>query len=107
MVKAITPQEVLGNPEKALPDFVIEAINGLVLARFHNGQARFTQNEAVQAIVSNMPLVALYDVLRRMIFDNVYLNFEAVYRKQGWNVYYDSPGYNESYEAYFIFKQKR
>lgn len=106
MVQAITPQEVMANPEKAVPEFVIEAINGLVQAKFRDGSARFTQNEAIQAITSKMPMSGLDEISRRMIFQNGYLHFEAVYRKQGWKVYYDSPGYNESYEAYYVFSTR-
>lgn len=32
-----------------------------------------------------------------------YLDFEPYYQASGWNVRYDKPGYNESYDAHFVF----
>ena len=43
-------------------------------------------------------------ISRRGIFDLGYLDIEDLYTK--WNVEYDKPGYNESYQAYFIFSRK-
>ena len=40
------------------------------------------------------------------IFDKGSLNVETIYRKDGWNVEYDKPGYNESYDASFKFSRK-
>ena len=42
---------------------------------------------------------------RKEIFDNHLLDFEDVYRDQGWSVMYDSPAYCESYDPYFLFKK--
>lgn len=32
-----------------------------------------------------------------------WLNFEGAYRRAGWKVEFDKPGYNESYPATFKF----
>lgn len=32
-----------------------------------------------------------------------WVNIEDVYRKQGWNVEFDKPGYNEDYDATYTF----
>jgi ASC-1-like (ASCH) protein len=34
---------------------------------------------------------------------NHWLDFEDIYRKQGWRVRCDVPGFNESYETYWEF----
>lgn len=39
--------------------------------------------------------------------DMRWLNFEEAFRKNGWDVAYDGPGFNESYDAYFQFRAKR
>ena len=43
---------------------------------------------------------------RVLIFSNHWLDVEDIYRKQGWKVVYDSPGYDESYDAYYEFRKK-
>lgn len=101
MVKAITPQEVLASPEKAIPYFVIEAINNLIQASFRNGSATIMQDDAVQAILENVP--GFMGMTRQEIFEAGYLDFEEVYRKQGWIVIHDRPGFNESYKPYYRF----
>jgi hypothetical protein len=42
---------------------------------------------------------------RAEVFSKHYLDFEDVYRKQGWKVYFDRPGFNESYTATFTFSK--
>ena len=40
-------------------------------------------------------------------FDYNWLNIEKIYEDAGWAVKYDKPAYNESYDAYFIFREKK
>lgn len=42
---------------------------------------------------------------RQFIFDKHWLDIEDTYRKAGWNVEYDKPGYCENYDAYFVFSK--
>jgi hypothetical protein len=42
-------------------------------------------------------------VTRDEIFDNHWMDVEALYRENGWGVKYDRPAYNEDYEPMFIF----
>ena len=35
------------------------------------------------------------------------MDFEALYRESGWKVSYDSPAYDENYDAYFTFEPKK
>ena len=41
-----------------------------------------------------------------IIFDNKWLDIEAIYEKQGWKVRYESPCIGESFDAYFEFTPK-
>ena len=36
-----------------------------------------------------------------------WLDVEGIYRKAGWDVEYDSPGYCEDYPATFKFRKKK
>lgn len=40
------------------------------------------------------------------VFKKGWLNVEYLFRAAGWEVQYDKPGYNETYEAYFTFSKK-
>jgi hypothetical protein len=103
MVEPISPQDLERRPEVSFPDFVLEAINGLITSKYRNGVAKFTQDEAVDAITANAP--GFMGMERAEVFSKHYLDFEDVYRKQGWKVYFDRPGFNESYTATFTFSK--
>lgn len=38
---------------------------------------------------------------------NSWVDFEDLYRKQGWKVVYDKPAYCETYKAYFVLSKKK
>jgi hypothetical protein len=117
-VKPITPQEASLKLE--LPAAVIRAFNRLISERFTVNGCRITQTDAMTAVLEELkkdgvtktnprpldsddlkvPLCA-QDVVNRG-----WLDVEPVYRNAGWHVEYDKPGYNEDYEAFFIFKKK-
>ena len=44
---------------------------------------------------------------RQELFDNHYLDIEPAYRNAGWKVEFDKPGYNETYDSYFVFSKKK
>lgn len=102
--KAITPEGVIALKQKNIPAVVFEAFNDLIAANFTSGEASFTQNEVVDAILVKFPLSP---PTRQYIFDAGWLNVEEVYDFAGWDVDYDKPGYNETYEANFTFTPKQ
>ena len=105
MIEPIKPSEVVSLKSKILPDYVIEAINESIAENFLNGRAKIEQTAIINKIMTK---AAAQDIglSRNQIFANHYLDFEDIYRAQGWSVHYDKPGYNESYEANFVFKEK-
>jgi hypothetical protein len=106
VIKAIQPHEVTEAVAEGvaegnfLPDAVIEAVNELLIKNGHSRYITLKQNEVVTAILTKMEHLG---VTRQMIFENHWLDFEPCYRKGGWEVEFDRPGYNESYEAYWKF----
>ena len=40
-------------------------------------------------------------------FENKWIDFEDVYREEGWIVKYTKPDYTENFDAYFTFKPKK
>ena len=99
MTKPITPQEVAKLQAECLPVFVLQTWNELIARNFKNGRSEVSQNEAVVALMDAHP----GPLNRAAVFTNNWLEIEEVFRQSGWDVTYDKPGYNETYEAKFIF----
>lgn len=97
MVTAITPAQVTN--ERVFPDFVLEAFNFCIQKNFSGKCSTVKQNEVIEEIIVRSGRT----ILRADVFGEGYLNVEGVYRKQGWKVRYDKPGFNESYDAYYEF----
>lgn len=95
MVEPIKPDQVKANKLASIPDEVIEAFNELIAKNFSDGFARVEQSDVIR--------LAILKGLNRTLFDHRWLDVEDLYRAQGWHVYYDKPGYNESGEAAFTF----
>lgn len=79
---------------------VEHVVDNLLQKRWDGRAAVLTQQEIVSALMDKM------GVNRQYIFDQKFLDFEQAYRDAGWHVYYDKPGYNESYEPTFTFTKK-
>ena len=99
-INPITPQEVNSKRLEDIPDLVIEAFNELIVKNSQGATARINQDDAIERIMTKI------DISRGDIFAKGYLNVEPIYEAAGWAVSYDKPGYNESYEAHFIFSRK-
>lgn len=84
------------------PPEVFEAFNELITENFSGGEAHVRQDAVVERILAKLP-----DVKSGMVFAKGWLNVEQAYQREGWVVTYDKPGYNESYEASFKFRQPR
>lgn len=83
--------------DREFPDFVIQAFNECIMeARIKNSK-NVMQDDVVKRIEK------LGNVSRNSIFENHWLDVERHYRKAGWTVYHDQPGFNESYKAYYTF----
>jgi len=98
-VQPITKQQAQEQKaSRIFPDFVIQAFNECI----------------AESQVKNSGVVMQKDVLKRImklgnirksqkVFDEHWLDVEDHYRKAGWKVSFDQPGYNESYEASYTF----
>jgi hypothetical protein len=97
VVKPITPEEAVANKQQQIPEAVIKVFNDLIVENLVNGTATVQQKVAVDAILSKL------NVSSDVIFKKGWLNVEPLFRAAGWEVKYDKPCYNESFEAYFEF----
>ena len=97
-VKPITPNEAESKRLESIDPEMIEAVNELLAKEVSNGYAKIMQKD-IEKLYRKKKRVATMDIRQ--------LDFEDIYRKAGWKVSYDKPGYNESYEPSFEFKRKK
>lgn len=100
-IKPLTPADVKKKKLLSFPDEVIEAFNELILENWEVNSARVEQEDVIVRIMEKM------NCKESAVIDNHYLDIEDLFRKAGWKVEYDKPGYNENYEPYFQFTKKR
>jgi len=105
-VKPISPEEIGNEKIKTIPVAMIQAVNELLAIEWNGSSATLRQDDI---------LTRYFKIIgkendranRDEVFDKHMLDFEHVYRKLGWRVYYDRPAYNESYEPTYEFMKKK
>lgn len=103
LTRPIKPDEVEHLKREGTPAGVFEVFNELIAVSYRDGRATIRQDVVVERIAQKL------GVESHEIFAKGWLDVEVAYREQGWKVTYDKPGYNETYEAFFVFEtsQKR
>lgn len=98
IINPIKPSEV----SQYIPNWIIKGANECINANYKElkRKSHFTQNELIEYCLKYAP----EGVTRKIIFDNCWLDIEPIYRREGWIVEYDMPGYNEHYDPNFTFK---
>ena len=97
MTRPIRPDEVV----KTIPPEVIEIVNEMIKERWNGSSATIMQDDVVRRVCLKMK------VMSDAVFDKGWLDFEDVFRAEGWKVTYDKPGYCEDYAAFFRFEKPR
>ena len=96
MIKPLSPAKASKEKENLFPDKVIEVINRFIAQRYNGNTFTITNKELREEFVKIKG------------FQSWWLDFEPIYRKEGWDIYYDAPGYNESwYEPFYRFTAKK
>ncbi len=98
--KPTTPKEIVEKRGESLPDAVFDSFNEILAKEFNGNFARVWQKEV-------MGLMIQKGLSHQEIFDKHYLDVENAYEAAGWKVEYEKPGYDESFDAYFVFTRKR
>jgi len=104
-VKPISPSEVLEKKRDSMPEEMLEAVNELIVKKWNGREATFKQDDVLDLYFAKKGENNI-SMNRTKVFDNHWMDFEDIYRKEGWSVEYDKPAYNESYDATFTFKKK-
>lgn len=104
-VKPLSPDEALQKKIISIPDEIIEAVNEFLIQNAHESSITIKQDEILELALEKFAITQP-NITRELIFKNKWMDFEDSFRKSGWNVLYDKPGYSESYSAYFKFTKK-
>lgn len=99
-VKPISPDELIKRKKEEFPSVIIEVVNELIAKKWDGHEAKIYQSTIVNGIIART------SYSKDEIYKNHLLDFEDLYREEGWDVVYDSPAYCESYEPYFVFKKE-
>lgn len=100
MSKPISPDEITEAKAASLPDDVYDAFNELIVKNISQGKAVVTKKDVAASIANKL------NISIQEIYNKGYLNVEEIYRKAGWTVEFNSPSYDENYDAYFTFSKK-
>jgi hypothetical protein len=99
-VKPVSPSEL----NKEIPDVVIEAVNQLLQEKnASEGSEIILYQKDIVSRIKNLDS----EMTSEKLFKKGYMDFEPLFEKAGWKVYYDKPGYCESYEPTFTFTPKK
>ena len=99
-IKPISPKDI-SSAHKEIPDIIIKTVNEMIKKKWDGSHSVIFQKELLKAVkAKDASLTSNY------IFDNNFFDFEPLFRKAGWKVTYDSPAFNEDYEASFMFEKK-
>ena len=104
-MKPITPEKVEQIRIHEMPEAIIQATNELIVRKWNGHEATVKVYEIVNHYfsVSGEEDTA---AARKELFAKHYLDIEPAYREATWKVKFDKPGYDESYDAYFVFSKK-
>lgn len=96
----ITPDRVESALQGTFPPEVIRAFDEEIVRCWNGSFSKVLQSD-VAALIARYLEIAVGEVFRRGL-----LNVEPIYRKAGWVVEYDRPGFSEQYRAFFMFAKK-
>lgn len=100
----IKPRDVGDYKIGLYPDYVFKAFNDLIAKSFRNGSATVKQKDVVDHMLFLANSGGVVPITKQDLFDWGYLDVEEAYKNNGWKVTYDKPAYNETYDAFFVFK---
>jgi hypothetical protein len=103
MPKPITPRQAKEAKKTNIPEYVIDAFNKFIVENLDNsGRASFKQKNIVRYIIETASLNG-DSLTSGIIYNNKWLDVEAIYAEVGWEVRYESPCIGEDFDAYFEF----
>ena len=92
------PSEVRAWKTEGIPEPVFEVSNRLIAEAWDGRMAIFAKTLAATLVAKSL------SITEQEVYNRHLLNVEESYRAEGWDVEYDRPAYNETYDATFTFK---
>lgn len=92
----ITPKEAV--KETIIPDVVFEAFNALILENLSGKSSRVFLDDVAKALVKK-------ESGWNEIFGEGKFTVMRAYRKAGWKVEYDDPGYDSYHNGHLVFSK--
>lgn len=102
MSKALTPQEAIIRFTNEIPEPVFEVWNSLIVGNLKVQNGNVNSEFFLEDLTEK--LTTVMNVSRELAKDKGWFDLEDIFRDKGWKVEFNKPGYNESYPAYFKFK---
>ena len=104
---AITPKQAAERHIKeVIPHEVYDAVNQLLAERCGGGGSIVIKTKEIVALAKKLLDEAGREYKDSDFDEKGWLDFEPFYRENGWDVKYDGPAYNESYDSFFKFAPK-
>ena len=94
--RPLSPNEVQQKWTSQVPGEIFEAINSLLVEKWHGNES--------QIFIYQKEIIDRVNIPKDEIYKNHWLDIEPFYEEMGWTVLYDQPAYCESYESNFTFK---
>jgi acyl carrier protein phosphodiesterase len=99
VIKPIKPNEIQKIKNSKIPEWIINIVNEMLIEKWDGREARFTLKEVMNAVMA----VAPEGMTREHIYNNHWMDFEDLYRQEGWKVEFDKAAYNEDYDDFYRF----
>jgi hypothetical protein len=108
-MKAFSPAEAKGNKINVVPKELLQAVNELLSERYVDyGEIHIKLKDVKARCKKILGVDEMFSGINPMdSWPEGVWDFEPIYRQAGWKVSYDNPGYNESYDGFYIFNQKK
>lgn len=97
-VKPLSPEEIVYD----IPDFVIEAVNTLLKKNYRGKSCTIKAKDIISEGQKSGKANTNKDWYKEK-----WMDFENIYREQGWAVEYEQPCYGDSnFDAFYTFTKK-
>jgi hypothetical protein len=97
--RPVTPPEAAALKHAVIPPAVLAAFNKLILLHWEGTYAEFPATDVLPAVSRENSSLA------PGLVSAAIAGIAPAYRAAGWSVTFDRPGYNETYEAHWIFRR--
>ena len=94
----ITPEDVESKKRTTIPEEIFYAFDKLIVDNWRGNSSTVLLKDAIK-IVRDRGGVDITEA-----FDKGWFDVEPYYRRAGWKVEFDKPGYCESYDAFYVFR---